>query len=79
MKLRTTLAIAALLATGSAFAAATTSTTATTPSASTHASAMPVHHSLAHCEKEAKVKKLAGDEARKFVKECRTTPAAKAS
>ena len=70
MKLLSTLTIAALLTAGSAFAAST----ATTPTATPASSATPAarkHSSGAHCEREAKAKKLTGDEATKFVKECK--------
>lgn len=72
MKLITTLTIATLLSAGSAFAASTTP--ATTPTATPAASATPAakkHNSAMHCDKEAKARKLTGDEAAKFVKECK--------
>ena len=67
MKLLSTLTIAALLTGGAAFAAsapppATPATTATPATAK--------HNSTSHCEKWAKEKKLAGEEAKKFVKDC---------
>ena len=68
MKLLSTLTVAALLTAGAAFAATAT------PTATPAASATPVakhHPSAIHCEKEAKAKKLTGDEEKKFVKECR--------
>jgi hypothetical protein len=68
MKLLSTLTIAALLTAGSAFAASTT------PTATPASSATPAakkHTSTMHCEKEAKAKKLTGDDAAKFVKECK--------
>lgn len=68
MKLLSTLTLAALFSAGSAFAAST-APTATPASSATPASAHK--HGAMHCEKEAKEKKLSGDEARKFVKECR--------
>jgi hypothetical protein len=69
MKLLSTLTIAALLTTGSAFAASASTPTATpattaTPAAKKHGTGM-------HCEKEAKARKLTGDEASKFVKDCK--------
>ena len=68
MKLLSTLTLAALFTAGSAFAASTTPT-ATPASNATPASA--TRHSAMHCEKEAKAKKLTGDEEKTFVKECR--------
>jgi len=66
MKLITTLGLAALLSAGSAFAASTpTATPATTVAPAQK------HNSAAHCEKQAKEKKLMGDEEKKFVKECK--------
>lgn len=69
MKLFTSLALAALLSAGAAYAASTPTATpasSATPAATDSAK----HHSAAHCEKEAKAKKLTGDEGKKFVKEC---------
>jgi len=70
MKLLSTLTIAALLTAGSAFAASTTPT-ATPASSATPAASAKKHNSASHCEKEAKAKKLMGDEETRFVKECR--------
>ena len=67
MKLLSTLAIAALLTGGAAFAA----TTPTATPATTATPAAAKHNSAAHCEKLAKEKKLMGDEEKKFVKECK--------
>ena len=67
MKLLSTLTIAALLNAGTAFASSTP--TATPASSATPAAAK--HNSAMHCEKEARAKKLMGDEEKKFVKECR--------
>jgi hypothetical protein len=63
MKLLPTLMIVALMSAGSAFAATTATPAAATPAAK--------HHSAMHCEKEAKAKKLSGDDEKKFVKDCR--------
>jgi len=68
MKLFTTLSLVALMSAGSAFAASTPAPTATP--AATVAPAQK-HNSAAHCEKQAKEKKLTGDEEKKFVKECK--------
>ena len=67
MKILPTLAIAALMTAGSAFAA-TTSTPTATPAAATPA---VKHNSAMHCEKQAREKKLTGDDEKKFVKECK--------
>jgi len=66
MKLFTALTLAALMSAGSAFAAST-------PTATPAATVAPAqkHNSAAHCEKQAKEKKLMGDEEKKFVKECK--------
>jgi flagellar basal body L-ring protein FlgH len=66
MKLLTALSLAALMSAGAAFAAAT-------PTATPAATVAPAqkHNSYAHCEKQAKEKKLMGDEQKKFVKDCR--------
>ncbi|MEO8019523.1 MAG: PsiF family protein [Pseudomonadota bacterium] len=66
MKLLSTLTIAALMTGGSAFAA-------TTPTATPAAAATPAvkHEGGMHCEKQAREKKLTGDEEKKFVKECK--------
>jgi hypothetical protein len=66
MKLSSTLALGALLVSGAVFAAST-------PTATPAPTAQPAqkHSSAMHCEKLAKNKGLAGDEAKKFVKECR--------
>ena len=61
---------AALLITGAAFAA--TAPTGSAPTATPAAQAQPAQkHSAAHCEKQAKEKKLTGDAGKEFVKECR--------
>ena len=70
MKLLSTLTLAALLTAGTAFASSTTPT-ATPVSSATPAAAHAKHNSAMHCEKEAKAKKLSGDDEKKFVKECR--------
>jgi psiF repeat len=70
MKLLTSLTLAALLSAGAAYAASTPTATpasSATPSAATASK----HHSAAHCEKQAKEKKLMGDEEKKFIKECK--------
>jgi hypothetical protein len=66
MKLLTTLSLAALMSAGGAYAAST-------PTATPAATVAPAqkHSSGAHCEKQAKEKKLTGDEEKKFVKECK--------
>ncbi|MEO8061813.1 MAG: PsiF family protein [Pseudomonadota bacterium] len=69
MKLLSTLTIAALMASGTAFAA-------TTPTATAGATATPVaapakHEGGMHCAREAKEKKLTGDAEKTFVKECK--------
>ena len=66
MKLFTALTLAALMSAGSAFAPST-------PTATPAATVAPAqkHNSAAHCEKQAKEKKLMGDEEKKFVKECK--------
>jgi hypothetical protein len=70
MKLLPALAIAALMAAGSAFAASTPTTPTATPAAATPATPA-VKHTGMHCEKQAHEKKLTGDDEKKFVKECR--------
>ena len=67
MKILPTLTVTAFMTAGSAFAATTQAPTAT-PAAAT-----PVekHNSTSHCEKEAKAKKLKGDEEKQFVKDAR--------
>ncbi len=70
MKLFPSLALAALLSAGAAFAA-TTPTATPAGSATPAASSTAKHHSTSHCEKEAKAKKLTGEEEKKFVKECK--------
>ena len=69
MKLLSTLTLAALLTAGTAFA--TSTPTATPASRATPAATHARHNSAMHCEKEARAKKLTGDDAKKFVKECR--------
>jgi hypothetical protein len=72
MKLLSTIAIAALLGAGSAFAA-------TTPTATAGAMATPAAAPAAttakkeggHCYKQAQEKKLTGDAEKTFVKECK--------
>lgn len=72
MKLLSTLTVAALLTAGTAFGASThTTPTPTATPASTATPAARKHGSAMHCDKEAKAKKLGGDEAAKFVKECK--------
>ena len=71
MKLLSTLTIATLLAAGSAFAASATPTATPAASAAPASVHAAKHHSAAHCEKEARAKKLSGDDEKKFVKECR--------
>jgi hypothetical protein len=70
MKLLSTLTLAALLGAGTAFAASTATPPTATPASSVTPAAKK-HSSSMHCEKEAKAKKLTGDEATKFVKECK--------
>jgi hypothetical protein len=70
MKLLSTLTVAALLTAGSAFAASTSPTPTATP-ASSATPAAKKHTGSMHCEREAKAKKLTGDDATKFVKECK--------
>lgn len=69
MKLLSTLTLAALMCAGAAFAA--TTPTATPATSATPAAAPAKKESTAHCEKQAKEKKLSGDEEKKFVKECK--------
>ena len=70
MKLLSTLTIAALLTAGSAFAATTPTATA---GATAAPAAAPAAHSDSgkHCMKQAHEKKLTGDAAKTFVKECK--------
>jgi len=70
MKVFQTLAVAALLTAGTAFAATTPTATpaGTATPAATHAKP---HASTAHCEKEARARKLSGDAEKNFVKECK--------
>ena len=70
MKLLPTLTIAALFAAGSAFAESTSPTPTATP-ASTAAPAAKKHNGSMHCEREAKARKLAGEEASRFIKDCK--------
>jgi hypothetical protein len=73
MKLLSTLTIAALLTAGSAFAA-------TTPTATAGATATPAAapaKKMGHCERQAKAKKLSGDAADSFVKDCKAAHAKK--
>jgi ribosomal protein L12E/L44/L45/RPP1/RPP2 len=70
MKILSTLTLGALLITGAAFAA--TAPTGSAPTATPATQAQPAQkHSAAHCEKQAKEKKLTGDAEKEFVKECR--------
>jgi hypothetical protein len=69
MKLLTSLTLAALMTAGAAFAAATP--TATPATSATPAAKPAKHEASMHCEKQAKEKKLTGDEKDKFVKECK--------
>jgi hypothetical protein len=70
MKMISTLTLGALLITGAAFAATTPSGSA--PTATPATQAQPAQkHSAAHCEKQAKEKKLTGDAEKEFVKDCR--------
>jgi hypothetical protein len=69
MKLLSTLTVAALMTAGAAFAAATP--TATPATSATPAAKPAKHESSMHCEKQAKEKKLTGDQKDKFVKECK--------
>ena len=66
MKLLTTLSLAALMSAGSAFAAST-------PTATPAATVAPAsrHNSTAHCQKQARAKKLTGDAEKTFVKDCK--------
>jgi Spy/CpxP family protein refolding chaperone len=78
MKLIPTLALAAVMSAGAAFAA--TTPTATPASSATPAAARPAkHEGSMHCEKQAREKKLTGDEKDKFVKECKQGKGAKAN
>ena len=74
MKLFPSLALAALLSAGAAWAANTPTATpaGSAAAAASHATSTSTakHHSAAHCEKQAKSKKLTGDAEKKFVKEC---------
>ena len=77
--MRTTLSVltlAALMSTGAAFAA-TTPTATPASSATPAAAAKPAKHEGMHCEKQAKEKKLTGEEKDKFVKECKESAHAK--
>ena len=70
MKLMPLLALAALT-TGAAFAASTPPTATPAASATPATTTTAKHHSAMYCDKQAKEKKLTGDEEKKFVKECR--------
>ena len=71
MKLFTSLALAALLSAGAAYAASPpTATPASSATPAAASSSATKHKSAQHCEKEAKAKKLSGDEEKKFVKDC---------
>lgn len=70
MKLMSTLALAALLSAGTAFAASTNTVPTATP-ASSATPAAKKHNSSMHCEREARARKLSGDDAAKFIKECK--------
>ena len=78
MKLIPTLTLAALMSAGAAFAA-TTPTATPASSATPAAAAKPAKHEGMHCEKQAKEKKLTGDEKDKFVQECKESSHAKAN
>ena len=71
MKMLSTLTLGALLITGAAFAATAPATS--TPTATPAAQAQPAqkHNSTAHCEKQAREKKLTGDAEKTFVKDCK--------
>ena len=78
MKLLPTLAIAACLSAGSAFAATTPTPTPTatagataTPAAAPSAVTATAKKEGGHCMKQAQEKKLTGDAEKAFVKECR--------
>ena len=78
MKLIASLTLAALMSAGAAFAA--TTPTATPASSATPAAAKPAKHDASmHCDKQAKEKKLTGEEKEKFVKECKEGSHAKAN
>ena len=66
MKLLTTLSLAALMSAGGAYAAST-------PTAMPAATVAPAqkHNSTAHCERQAREKKLTGDAEKTFVKDCK--------
>ena len=66
MKLLTALSLAALMSAGGAYAAST-------PTATPAATVAPAHkhNSTAHCEKQAREKKLTGDAEKSFVKDCK--------
>ena len=70
MKLLSTLTLAALMTAGAAFAATHADRH---PGRQRHAGCRhpPKHDSAAHCEKQAKEKKLDGDDEKKFVKDCK--------
>ena len=70
MKMIASLTLAALMSAGAAFAA-TTPTATPASSATPAAAAKPAKHEGMHCEKQAKEKKLTGEEKEKFVKECK--------
>jgi Spy/CpxP family protein refolding chaperone len=78
MKLIATLTLATLMTAGAAFGATTPTATpasSATPAAGKHAK----HEGSMHCEKQAKEKKLTGQEKDKFVKECKESGHAKAN
>jgi hypothetical protein len=69
MKMIPTLAVAALLGAGTAFAAAAPTAT---PAATAKPAAVHTRHaSTMHCEKEARAKKLSGAEEKTFVRQCK--------
>ncbi|HET9864620.1 MAG TPA: hypothetical protein VFP37_14330 [Steroidobacteraceae bacterium] len=70
MKSISSAALAALLSTGVAFAAGTP-TAKPASSATPAATATHKHDSAAHCERQAREKKLMGADKDKFVKECK--------
>lgn len=69
MKLLTSFTLAALMCAGAAFAA--TTPTATPATSATPAARTARHEASMHCDKQAREKKLTGEEKEKFVKECK--------
>lgn len=78
MRLISTLAIAGLLSSTAAFAAATATTPTAAPPAAKPAAAAPMarHASAKHCRAEATTKKLAGKEREQYIKDCEAGKAA---